>query len=80
MGQMTWDLATLQYHRWDSRLADPAGRPGRLGLGLHGIHPRLERPTRNACLHATEDVVAGTYRVTREVLLPCFQGHPSQAE
>jgi hypothetical protein len=80
MGQMTWDLATLQYHRWHSRLTDPAGRPGRLGLGLHGIHPRLERPTRNACLHATEDVVAGTYRVAREVLLPCFQGHPSQAE
>jgi hypothetical protein len=48
MGRMTWDLATLQY---TAGLAEPAGRLTRT------MPSTTERPARDTCLHATEDVV-----------------------
>ena len=71
MARMTWDLATLQYHRWAGRAGWEADsdytvdRRGRLGIRAcipvrerEGERERgRERPTLDTCLHTTEDVV-----------------------
>jgi hypothetical protein len=68
MGRMTWDLATLQYHRW-------AGRAGWEADSDYTVD-RRGRLWIRACIPRR---MSWTYRVAREVLA-CFQGHLSQPE
>ena len=62
MGRMTWDLATLQYHRW-------AGRAGWEADSDYTVD-RRGRLWIRACMPRR---TSWTYRVAREVL-PCVQG------
>jgi hypothetical protein len=68
MGRMTWDPATLQYHRW-------AGRAGWEADSDYAVD-RRGRLWIRACMSRR---TSWTHRVARGVLA-CFQGHPSQPE
>jgi hypothetical protein len=79
MGRMTWDLATLQYHRWAGRAGWEyhrwAGRAGWEADSDHAVDRRGRLWIRAYMPRRT----SWTYRVASEVL-PYFQEHPSQPE
>jgi hypothetical protein len=79
MGQMMWDLVTLQYNRWAGRAGWEyhrwAGRAGWEADSDYTVDRRVRLGIR-ACMPRR---TSWTYRVAREVLA-CFQGHLSQPE